>query len=150
MTLCIKCNTRKVSQKRVLDGKKICGHCASLFRQNIKRLGVSRKTGKPTHGIIECSVCKKQYKGLLRSKYCSDECRAYAKLEYSKAYNKTRKYVEARKLRRRKPEVRKTCTECSTRFYTNNTRTVCCSDDCKKSRMKKQMKAKYVSHNEES
>lgn len=70
-----------------------------------------------------CEVCGKAYKGVGRSKYCSEECRIEGKRTYKREYmNQYRNSVEGQIF---------TCKCCGKEFTSSGKRKVYCSDECK-------------------
>lgn len=138
--LCIRCNSRFVSLKRLQSNHKICGHCASEIRTNLACKGKNKKTKETIYTIKPCGYCKKEFEGDGRTHYCCAEHAELARLDYNNNYYK--KYNQKRR-DKRNIVITKTCPECNEDFNTRKKNQVTCSDRCKTDRLNRKAREYY-------
>lgn len=141
--LCIKCEKRFVSVLRANKGLKLCSSCAGFIKIELKRKGLNKKTLEPIYFTRNCKYCNKEFQGNKKKKYCCKDCAKKADEEYRKAYFKSKEYKKRRKIQRKSPFENKKCVICNKLFETDNKKTVCCSDKCRKLRLCEQSREYY-------
>lgn len=84
---------------------------------------------------IVCAVCGKRFETSLRNaKYCSDECRAAARLQYHREYRRVSMGYEHATCHRNEAKMHiytKICPECGREFRTNSSLKIFCGRICK-------------------
>ena len=94
-----------------------------------------------------CKMCGKEFAPKSNAqKYCSEACSKKAHNQAHKMWKLRNRYEYTHPQAKVAITYKRACEECGKHFETNRVNTVCCSDECKKKRMVRQIKANLEYH----